>query len=401
MAGNGSIRERGKGNWELTVSLGKGADGKYKKKTRNVTAKNKTEAKELLRKFVSEIESGQLIDLEKVLFKDLVVEWRKKHASSLAIRTQQGYESNLNLRVLPSFGHLKVSNIKKVHIQNFFDDLKEDGARIDGKGSKLSNSSINNHHTLLSSIFSFGVDRGYIKENPMRGVKKLKVENKKMNVYQKSDIAALMESLNTAPLNWRTLVILAIVSGARAGELVGLEWQHVNFEKETILIEQSLTLKTGEGVKVKSTKTERSRIVSIPPFVIQLLKELKHEKNKARLQAAEMWIREWDGEERDFVFTTPNAFGRPIRPDSVTQWWERFLKKNDHLKFINFHGLRHTSVSILIDENTPMKAISERVGHAKIGTSMDIYGHLLEEADKRAAASMDKVFGDLGIKAGK
>ncbi|MDO7485488.1 site-specific integrase [Peribacillus frigoritolerans] len=325
----------------------------------------------------------------------------KKHASSLAIRTQQGYESNLNLRVLPSFGHLKVSNIKKVHIQNFFDDLKEDGARIDGKGSKLSNSSINNHHTLLSSIFSFAVDRGYIKENPMRGVKKLKVENKKMNVYQKSDIAALMESLNTAPLNWRTLVILAIVSGARAGELVGLEWQHVNFEKETILIEQSLTLKTGEGVKVKSTKTERSRIVSIPPFVIQLLKELKHEKNKARLQAAEMWIREWDGVERDFVFTTPNAFGRPIRPDSVTQWWERFLKKNDHLKFINFHGLRHTSVSILIDENTPMKAISERVGHAKIGTSMDIYGHLLEEADKRAAASMDKVFGDLGINAGK
>ncbi|MGE7875834.1 hypothetical protein [Peribacillus muralis] len=66
----------------------------------------------------------QLVDLEKVLFKDLVVEWKKRYASSLAIRTQQGYESNLNLRVLPSFGHLKVSNIRKVHIQIFFDDLK-------------------------------------------------------------------------------------------------------------------------------------------------------------------------------------------------------------------------------------------------------------------------------------
>ncbi|MGE7875833.1 tyrosine-type recombinase/integrase [Peribacillus muralis] len=107
---------------------------------------------------------------------------------------------------------------------------------------------MNNHHTLLSSIFSFAMDRGYIKENPMRGVKKLKVKNIKMNVYQKLDIAALMESLNSAPHNWRTLVILAIVSGARAGELVGLEWQHVNFEKETILIEQSLLLKTGENV---------------------------------------------------------------------------------------------------------------------------------------------------------
>ncbi|MFJ8267897.1 site-specific integrase [Peribacillus asahii] len=234
----------------------------------------------------------------------------------------------------------------------------------------------------------------------MKGIKNLKVEQKKMCIYQKSDIAELelMQCLDTVPLNWEGTRYLNHCIRCSCWELVGLEWKHVNFEKETILIEQSLTIKKGKGVQVKSTKTERSRFVSVPPFAMQVLKELKHEKNKARLQAAELWASEWDGVERDFVFTAPNAFGRPTRPDSVTQWWERFFKKNDHLKYINFHGLRHTSVSILIDENTPMKAISERMGHAKIGTSMDIYGHLLEEADKRAAASMDKVFGDLGVK---
>lgn len=401
MAGNGSLRERGKGSWELTVSLGKGADGKYNKKTKTVKAKNKTEAKELLRQFIYEVETGEYINLDKVLFKDLIDEWRKKHASSLAIRTQQGYESNLKLRVLPYFGHMKASGIKKIHIQNFFDELKKEGVRMDGKKEKLSPSHINNHHTLLGSIFSFATDRGYLKDSPMNGVKKLRVEKKKMNIYQKSDIAALMTALNDVPDMWKALVTLAIVTGARAGELVGLEWKHINFEKDTILIEQSLTLKKGEGVKVKSTKTERSRMVSIPAVASLMLKDLKHEKNKTKLQAAEMWVREWEGIDRDFVFTAPNAFGRPLRPDSVTQWWERFLAKHANLKFINFHGLRHTSVSILIDENTPMKAISERVGHAKIGTSMDIYGHLLEEADKRAAASMDKVFGDLGIKMSK
>lgn len=401
MAGNGSIWQRGPNSWELTVSMGKGADGKYIKKRKTVKAKNKTEARELLRQFIYEVETGEHTNLGNVLFKDLVEDWREKHAATLAIRTQQGYESNLNLRILPHFGHMKASNIKKIHVQNFFDEIKKDGVRLDGKQNKLSSSHINNHHTLLSSIFTFAVDRGYFKDSPIKGVKKLKAEKKKMNIYEKSDIAELVNRLDTTPPMWRSLVILAVISGARAGELVGLEWKHVNFERETIRIEQALTLKKGEGVKVKSTKTDRSRIVSVPASILQLLKELKHEKNKAKLQAAELWEREWEGVERDFVFTAPNAFGRPLRPDSVSQWWERFLKKHSDLKFINFHGLRHTSVSILIDQNTPMKVISERVGHAKIGTSMDIYGHLLEEADKKAAASMDKVFGELGIKVSK
>ncbi|TDL72431.1 hypothetical protein E2R56_14560 [Rhodococcus qingshengii] len=105
----------------------------------------------------------------------------------------------------------------------------------------------------------------------------------------------------------------------------------------------------------------------------------------------------WNEVDRNFIFTAPNSFGHPLRPDSVSQWWNRFLKKNSNLKKITFHGLRHTSVSLLIDKNNAMKVISERIGHAKIGTSMDIYGHLLEEADKKAADSLNEIFDDLGI----
>jgi integrase len=397
MAGNGTIRQRGKDSWELSVSLGKGNNGKYIRKTKNVKAKNKTEAKELLRRFIFEVETGDYTNQGNVLFKEVVFDWKKKHLANLAIRTQQGYESNLTLRVLPFFGHLKISSIKKFHLQNFFDSLMEDGARMDGKDTKLSNSHINNHHVLLGSIFSFAVDRGYIKESPLKGVKKLKTQKKKMNIYQKSELVDLMNHLNEEPLLWKVLVTLAILSGAREGELVALEWKHINFEKEIITIEQSLTLKVGEGIKVKTTKTDRSRIVSIPPSMVQLLKEYKHEKNKERLASGE-WIEEWEGVKRDFIFTAPGSSGRPLRPDSVSQWWSRFLKKNDEIKRITFHGLRHTSVSLLIDEKNAMKVISERVGHAKISTTMDIYGHLLEDADKKAADSLNKVFDDLGIK---
>jgi integrase len=86
-----------------------------------------------------------------------------------------------------------------------------------------------------------------------------------------------------------------------------------------------------------------------------------------------------------------------MRPDSVSQWWNRFLKRDSHLKKITFHGLRHTSVSLLIDKNNAIKIISERIGHAKIGTTKDIYGHLLEVADKKAVDSLDEIFNGLGI----
>jgi integrase len=217
VAGNGSIRQRGKESWELTVSLGKGPEGKYIKRTKNVNAKNKTQARELLRQFIYEVETGQFTNLGNVFFRDLVDSWRQKHKTNLAIRTQQGYESNLKLRILPYFGHMKVSNIKKIHVQNFFDELKGNNMRIDGKEKKLSNSHINNHHILLGSIFSFAIDRSYIKESPIKGIKKLKSEQKCKNVLQKKDLVLLMDSLNSVPLLWRLLVTLAVISGAREG----------------------------------------------------------------------------------------------------------------------------------------------------------------------------------------
>jgi integrase len=398
LSGNGSIRQRGKDSWELTVSLGKGSDGKYKKRTKNIKAKNKTQAKELLRQFIYEVETGQSTNLGNIYFIDLVNLWRQKHKNNLAIRTQQGYESNLKLRILPFFGHMKVSNIKKLHVQNFFDELKGNYVRIDGKEKKLSNSHINNHHILLGSIFSFAIDRDYIKESPIKGIKKLKSEKKCKNVFQKQDIVLLMDSLNRVPVLWRLIVTFAVISGAREGEIVALEWKHIDFENNTVKIEQSLTLKTGEGVKVKSTKTNRARIVSIPDPIMKLLKDWQIEKEVERLNAGDKWVHSWEDVDRNFIFTSPNAFGRPLRPDSVSQWWNRFLKKNSNLKNITFHGLRHTSVSLLIDKNNAMKVISERIGHAKIGTTMDIYGHLLEEADKKAADSFNEIFDDLGIK---
>lgn len=118
---------------------------------------------------------------------------------------------------------------------------------------------------------------------------------------------------------------------------------------------------------------------------MDLLDKLELQRKKEKFKVGDML--EW--EKHFFVFA--NEFNKPIRPDSIGQWWRRFITKND-FKYIRFHDLRHTSATILINEGVHAKVISERLGHADISTTMNIYGHVLEEADKTAAGHFDAFF---------
>ncbi|MDF2791270.1 MAG: hypothetical protein K0S80_4372, partial [Neobacillus sp.] len=208
---------------------------------------------------------------------------------------------------------------------------------------------------------------------------------KKSDVYSKEEISEVMTHLEKKPFHWQVLILLALSAGAREGEIAALEFKHINFEKSVVHIEQSLTEVVGEGVKLKSTKNDRYRFVSIPAPLLAMLKKLKVQRTHERLLAGDK--NEWPN--HFFIFA--NEFGKPIRPDSISQWWSRFIKKNK-LKQIRFHDLRHTSASLLINEGVHAKVISERLGHADISTTMNIYGHVLAEADQAAANHFDTFF---------
>lgn len=182
------------------------------------------------------------------------------------------------------------------------------------------------------------------------------------------------------------MISLALTTGLRRGELLGLEWKYVNFENGTIDVRQSLTFVKELGYLVKEPKTKNSvRIVSIPPSLIPDLKALKIESSKDRMKSEELW----EGGDRFFVFSSWN--GKPLYPSSVKTWWSRFTKRHN-LKYIRFHDLRHTSVTLLINKGVHAKIISERLGHANILTTMNIYGHALRSADLEAAKHFDSLF---------
>ncbi|WP_301994366.1 site-specific integrase [Brevibacillus laterosporus] len=225
----------------------------------------------------------------------------------------------------------------------------------------------------------------------MESLKKPKVEQEEMSVYEEEEIRLLFIALEKKSLMWRTMVTLALTCGLRRGELLALEWDNVNFEESYIYIKHSLSYSKESGYLIKEPKTKNSkRKVSIPLSLIPDLKELKKQAMKDRLKAEELW----EGGERFFVFTSWH--GKPLYPSSVKTWWSRFTKRHS-LRYIRFHDLRHTSATLLINQGVHTKIVSQRLGHAKTSTTNDIYAHVLLSADKETAKHFDSLLQNISV----
>lgn len=386
----GYIQERGKNSYRLTVVIGYKDDGSKIYEYKTVKAKNPTEAKKLLTLFEAEILNGQYVKPEKMTLNVFFKDWLEKYAddpNNLSPDTRQNYINIFETRILPQYGHMKLGDIKTIHIVNFMNDLRKDDRRLDGKEGKLSDSTIANCYRAFNNVLSRATEWKFIKDNPAKGVKVPKAKSKKSDVYSKEELEKLLLILNDYPLHYRILIQLAVSTGARQGEIAALEWKHINMENNTILLEQSLTEVKKKGVQIKTTKNKRQRTVSIPKGLVTLLKKYKAQTNQERLAIKDQMDPNW--QDRYFVFA--NEFGKPVRPDSIGQWWSRF-KERHKIKNIRFHDLRHTSATLLINKGVHAKVISERLGHADISTTMNIYGHVLEEADQAAASHFDDLF---------
>lgn len=383
----GYIEKRGKNSWRLVVPAGTDSKGKRIRRSKTVKGVSKSEAKKELAKFVTEIESGAYIAPEKMKFAIFVEEWKEKHAKKhLAPTSLTTYLQLINQRIIPAFGHLQLDQVKPIHIVNFLDNLSEDGIRDDGKEGAISSSYIQKYYTVLRNIFSRAVEWKLIKENPVAQVKQPKVTYKEREIYDEESVSKLYKALETVELKWRVIVMLAVTCGLRRGEILGLEWKHIDLDNQTLEVKQTLTYTKSSGYMVKEPKTKNAkRKVSLPSFVVPLLKKLKSQKNEERIKVDDLW----QGGEHFFLFSSWD--GKPLNPSSVKTWWHRFLERNNMPK-ITFHDLRHTSATLLINRGAHAKTISARLGHADIKTTMNIYGHALESADKAAADHFDQMF---------
>lgn len=245
----------------------------------------------------------------------------------------------------------------------------------------LSQKTLLHHFRLMRSMFEKAVKWNIIYSNPCDRVDPPKLKRKEAHYLNEDEIKRLMEALENAPSQYRLMVNLMIYTGARRGEICGLEWGDVDWNKGRIHIRRNSLYLPEIGMYEDTPKTESSdRIVAVSDSVMDMLREFKAEQDKTRELMGDAW------EEHNKIFT--QFRGKPIHPLTITKWLSKFCKDNG-LPHTTPHMLRHTSATLLLMQGLPLKAVSKRLGHAQLSTTSDIYGHSLASVDEIAADALD------------
>ena len=375
----GSIEKRGKNSYRLTVSEGFDLNGKPMLHRKTVHG-TKKDAEVELAKFVTEVQNGLVIDGKSLKFSEFTEIWKRDYGSKeLAPSTYKRYCRMLETRLLPYFGHFYINKIKPTDIMKFYDLLEKDTQLVRKKGNNgsknkkpLSGKTILEHHRLLRAMLHKAVYWQLIVSNPAERVQSPKARKPKRRSYDDEQTKILLENLEQLSIEdtkYKVAIILTVFTGVRLGELMGLEWQDVDFKNRIISINRSSQYLADMGVFTKVPKTESSiREIAIPEFIISLLEEYKLWYEEQKSIYGELWT----NSDRLFV----QADGKPMHPSTISKWFVKYVGQIG-LPVINFHGLRHTNASLLVAQNIDIAVISARLGHAQISTTLDFYVHPL------------------------
>lgn len=389
----GSIEKRGKNSYRLTVSEGFDLNGRpmIHRKTIHGTKK---EAEVELAKFVTEVQNGLVIDGKSLKFSEFVDVWKRDYGSKeLAPTTYKRYCRMLETRILPYFGHFYINKIRPTDIMKFYDLLEKDTQLVRKKGNNgsktkkpLSGKTILEHHRLLRAMLHRAVYWQLIVSNPAERVQPPRAKKPKRRSYDDEQTKILLENLEKLTVEdtkYKVAIILTIFTGVRLGELMGLEWQDVDFRNGIISINRSSQYLSDMGVFTKVPKTESSiREIAIPEFIISLLEEYKLWYEEQKSLYGELWT----NSNRLFV----QSDGKPMHHSSISKWFVKYVATIG-LPVINFHGLRHTNASLLVAQNVDIAVVSARLGHAQISTTLDFYVHPLLSHNRKAGYALENL----------
>lgn len=385
-----NITKRGD-TYRIRVSCGLDINGKQISKTMTYKPEKgmtpKQIQKELDRRafqFEEACRNGLVSDNPRLTFAAFTEQYLTIKKDSLSPSIYEDYSQTLERIINPQIGHLKLSAIRPVHIQNFVKYLSETPSTKTYRNGKTvslnkyrSPATIKRILAVVQSVLTQAVKLELIPSNPADS-KKLtlpKAAAPKIEIFSKQEAAEMLACLEDEPLQLRAIIQLAVITGARRGELVALKFSDVDRIMKKITIERAAYKVKDQPISTKPPKDFETRSISIPAECIELLDELKAEKEREASAIGDQWIDE------NWIFTQWN--GSILHPDTPSQWFSDFLKRHG-LKHRKFHSLRHTSATLLLYGGVSLKQVQGRLGHGDISTT-NKYLHVVAEADEEAA----------------
>jgi integrase len=365
--GEGALFQRADGRWVARLNLPDGSRKTYYGTTQKEAAAKLKEAKK-------DLDDGVDLNAEKLTVAQYLDKWLASSVKpSVKPKTYEGYESICRVRVAPKIGTKKLAKLTALDLQALYTDLAESG---------LSPRSVHHTHRVLHRAFVQAVRWRLIPRNPCDGVQGPRATRAEMKVWTPEEADAFLVA--TRDHRMHALYVLALSTGMRQGELLGLKWADIDFAAGTLALRRSLQWQRGNGYAFVEPKTARSRrSIHLSQKAVAALRAHKDRQAWDRKTAGAEWG------EHDLVFC--NAVGGPLCPSHQTAAF-KVAATAAKLPALRFHDMRHTCATILLAKGVHVKLVSEMLGHSTITLTLDTYSHLIPAMHGDAAAVMDAVF---------
>lgn len=368
----GYYRKRGE-KWSFTVDVGKDPITRKRKQITKSGFKTKKEAQKACAEVVSEVENGLYIATSNQCLYAYIDEWLKLYCKQkLKETTYKSYKRAIDYRILPVLGEFEIGELKPTHGQAFVKHLVDEG---------LSERYIEYCFTVVKSALKQAVKWEILQKNPFQYVEVPRPRRKKEHATW--SIEEINRFLHYAKFDnpiYYYIFMLALHTGMRRGELLGLKWSNVDLERGIISVSETLVY-DGEGFRFSGVKTSSSRrTISIDIKDCDELRKYRKLQNEFKLAAFEY-------DDQDIVFCRED--GRPIYPRTLAIIFDRVTKKAKVPK-IRLHDLRHTHATVSLEIGIPPKVVQERLGHASIKVTMDTYAHVTPNMQMESAAAFSE-----------
>lgn len=381
MRGSIQKREGKRGiSWRIVVDIGidpKTGNRKQKVETLQGT---KADAQKRLREILTSLDKGIYTDAGKMTVSEYLQKWFEGHKRDLSPSTARRYAGIIHQHLIPALGQTLLNKLTPLHIREFIDKEMKEGRKDNKKsvGSGLSSASVNYEYRVLHNALSEAVALELLYRNPADSIKPAREEKKEIVVLSEKDISTLLNGVKDTYIFMPTFI--AIYTGMRLGEILGLTWANIDLSQGLITVRQSSCQVKSAQPEFKTPKTSNSkRTIDISPAVINVLKEHKKLQSELQFSAGPSW------NNYNLVCCLQNGY--PINPPSLSSYFRQVTGKLG--LNISFHGLRHTHASLLLKAGIPAKVVSERLGHSTIAITMDIYSHVMPGMQKEAANKLE------------
>ena len=377
-SGSGSIRKKtvqrdGKTYtyWEARYTAGY-HPGTGKQIQRSITGRTQREVSQKLKAATASIDAGTYIAPSKLTLGAWMDAWAENYLNAVKPRTIEIYENVIKSHIKPGLGAVRLEDLNAHMVQTFYNECR--------KKKGLSGKSIKNIHCVLHQGLQQAVAVGYIRTNPSDSCTLPRVEKKELKPFDDVEIGRFLQAIQGTRLE--PLLAITLFTGLREGEVLGLKWDCVDFNRGTITVNKQLQYdRKSETYQLITPKNGKGRIIVPAPFVMDLLRRQQQTQANDKAFIRSAWV------DSGFVFT--NELGEHLRPWTLYRAFKRAATEIGRPD-ARFHDLRHSYAVAAIRSGDDIKTVQGNLGHATAAFTLDVYGHVTDQMKQASAQRMQQ-----------